>query len=250
MRYFADYIKGKPYQKTVLWENSSPTSDFSAQTITLSDDITNYDMLEVVWLRSKNATDKNTIQFSVADIINNGNASGVAKCRICIGEYDGSLNTARLVYYVSNTQLGISVDYRFGASTTYTDSDIPLKIIGIKKGINEFKFKKGTLTWSEFTETGASGEHKIEVGFRPKKIIWYFPNTCFLDTYYEEVSTTYFVGNTLITSGNYSWQKLGLKAGQNPWLLNLQSVDDIGFTLGYKDYQDWSSRTLFWEAWG
>ena len=250
MRYFADYIKGKPYERVVLWENSSPSSAFSAQTITLEDDITNYDQLEIQWcLNTSNLDNKRSIIVHVTEFIASG-ANDAVSCKSMLAQYNGSINTIRVVYYVTNTSVGVTASYRVASSGSETTNCVPLKIIGIKKGLNEFKFKKGTLTWSEFTETGASGEHKIEIGFRPKKIIWYFPNTCFLDTYYEEVSTTYFVGNTLITSGNYSWQKLGLKAGQNPWLLNLQSVDDTGFTLGYKDYQDWSSRTLFWEAWG
>ena len=250
MRYFADYIKGKPYQKTVLWENSSPTSDFGDVTVELSETMNNYDQLMFVYQTTKTSNDPISVIMSVSDFKKTNWGSSVGDYRLFIGGMPVSnTNESRLVARVDDTHIRFYYAYTYAGASNSTYI-IPLKIIGIKRGLGEQGFKKGTLTWSEFTETGANGEHKIVVGIRPKKIIWYFPNTCFLDTYYEEVSTTYFVGNTLITSGNYSWQKLGLKAGQNPWWLNLQSVDDTGFTLGYKDYIDWSDRILFWEAWG
>lgn len=46
-----DYIDNENFQTkgTLLWTNPNPTSSFSAQTITLSDSISNYDFYEVIY---------------------------------------------------------------------------------------------------------------------------------------------------------------------------------------------------------
>ncbi len=61
--YLAKYL-GQP-KMSVLWENSSPTSSFPAQTVTLSETITNFKLYTVIY---KMATD-NAMLFSNTSIV-------------------------------------------------------------------------------------------------------------------------------------------------------------------------------------
>lgn len=130
MRYFADYIKGKPYQKTVLWENSSPTSDFASQAVTLSDDITNYDVIRFTYKDSKSGTDIDYIETSVADFLETvGGASFIG--------FVSSQSYCRRICFSTITEISFSNNLRLNASGTSNSTNIPLKIIGIKKGLGE-----------------------------------------------------------------------------------------------------------------
>ncbi len=134
MRYFADYIKGKPYQKTVLWENSSPTSNFANQNITLSDDMTNYDQLELTWAYATSGNGMTaSMIFPVADFIKTLTS---AYPKYFFGTYTTVFFT-RYLYYVNNTTIMISLDYRINATGNQQNTDIPLRIVGIKKGLGE-----------------------------------------------------------------------------------------------------------------
>lgn len=50
------YKNTSPDTGTVLWDNPSPTSNFTSQTVTLSDDLSNYKHLEVVAIDNATAT--------------------------------------------------------------------------------------------------------------------------------------------------------------------------------------------------
>ena len=49
---------GGMLEETVLWTNPSPTSDFAAQTVTLSDSISNYDYIKFEYLMHKSYLNK------------------------------------------------------------------------------------------------------------------------------------------------------------------------------------------------
>ena len=123
-------------------------------------------------------------------------------------------------------------------------------------GVN--KIAIGTLQYNDprWTGSGAYSECPIEVGFQPTHIIWYFESNGsspypFMSIYNAELKNDKFFGSTLIqasSGNNWQWIENGRKSGQNPWFLGLQTVDSNGFTIGYKDYENWSSYTLKWIA--
>lgn len=55
-------------RNTLLWENASPTSNFAAQTVTLSDAVTNYDFLVIVVAFSTSTQDHSANLIPVSDI--------------------------------------------------------------------------------------------------------------------------------------------------------------------------------------
>lgn len=137
MRYFADYIKGKPYQKTVLWENSNTSAVFDAQIVTLEDSISNYDEIGIYYKVSRSDNDSSAIPvFMNVDDFKKTSSTGdsfIFGNTIVIG----SFGYGRMIYYVSDTSIQIMTCYKFNASASSNYNAIPVKIIGIKKGLGE-----------------------------------------------------------------------------------------------------------------
>ena len=171
MRYFADYIKGKPYQKAVLWENSSPTTAFADQVVTLSDSIKNYDEIKVEYAYATNNSAKQSEYISVSDLLLTANADG--KYSFSIGCTTYSYWYVRVIYYTSDTELHISTCCRVSGNSNDNTTIIPLKIIGIKKGLGEEGSKGDS---GQFTPT-TSAFTEITLPFEPTDIYFYFTYT-------------------------------------------------------------------------
>ena len=218
MRYFADYIKGKPYQRTVLWENSSPTSAFANQTLTLLDDITNYDFLRVSWRYQQADAMECYEDIPVADFIANG-ADLTYGTKYVLGIY-GGVYAVRTVTYATNTTIVIGTATRVGGTNTYTNCVIPLKIVGIKKGIGEVG-KKERYEWMIQNPVA-----EYNVGFKPKQLIvslMYNNSQNMTFVYDEDYSTTRWRRYYASSVDEYSLQDTSV-AG-------LYDITDTGFVL-------------------
>lgn len=121
--------------ETTLWTNSSPTSSFAEQTITLSQAFTNFDLIKIEYQASVSKTtkgyvyvDKTTLQQSLW--------SDASKPLVSISgrnnSASGSTQYVRRIVYVSTTQLTITTAYQINANNSATNSAIPTKITGIK----------------------------------------------------------------------------------------------------------------------
>ena len=122
---------GKRFDETTLWTNSSPTSSFAAQVVTLSDDYTNYDYIKVVYAFATTAQTGGNVKsalMSSADISageGNGLHLALGGLHIISGSYYYS---ARIVIKQSDTtKLRISADFGISPSDS---REIPLSIIG------------------------------------------------------------------------------------------------------------------------
>lgn len=119
--------------ETVLWQNPSPSSTFSGQTVTLSDDIDNYDYIKFefkgstqsAWVSVPNIS----IIYSVEDFKTTSSSNTHTRCAAAaVGDY----NYGRFFNYVNDTavQFGNSVNISNGSSVN--TANIPLKVSGLK----------------------------------------------------------------------------------------------------------------------
>ncbi len=133
--------------ETVLWTNPSPSSNFSATTVTVSQDITNFSLIGVEWKRTTSDTNR-YITAAPPDTLlmteSGYNSQANARERLSIGMlYTASGGTYfrfRMVKAMSNTTISISDGFHGGITsstssasrTTTPSSNIPTRIIGYK----------------------------------------------------------------------------------------------------------------------
>lgn len=120
-------VANSTYEKkgVLLWTNSSPTSSFSAQTITLNDTLSNYDCYEILFRQST----------TVPRIFNTG------KIPVGSGTILG-FNTGSLWYLratgdtVSGNTIAFEAGYGSSGSATVDNTrTIPMYVIGYKTGL-------------------------------------------------------------------------------------------------------------------
>jgi hypothetical protein len=114
-----EQVSGKGISIKTLWENSNPTSDFAAQTITLS--TADYDYYILIWcVNNENKNYKTNISLK---------GKG---CWLDWAYFSNGVQLAtREVSYVNDTTLSFLSPSTNG--TTRNDRCIPIKIIGIKE---------------------------------------------------------------------------------------------------------------------
>lgn len=122
---------GEQYTETVLWTNPSPTADFAAQTVTLSNSIDNYKYIKIKYCFSKSYNTGNYLSDYIISVDEfkkapYPEASGTARLNFSFARMNTS-NVAgyRRFYYASSTTI------RFGS--TDTNALIPLEILGINE---------------------------------------------------------------------------------------------------------------------
>lgn len=118
---------------TTLWTNSSPTSSFATQTITLSDEISDYDFIKIVWAISTSETSQyQGVYFIPADTF----ANYLQAKNRSVGNL-GMSNTSdyaytRNVFYASDTSIKFGNCYRVGTTTQANTICIPISVIGCR----------------------------------------------------------------------------------------------------------------------
>ena len=115
--------------RTSLWSNSSPSSDFAGQTVSLSQSIANFKYIAIEYKASTSSSITIEILFTPTDLrkatVSNGNPLFALA-----GRYPNVFNE-RFFYYSSDTGISFS-DARIYNSTTVKNSyAIPIKISGI-----------------------------------------------------------------------------------------------------------------------
>lgn len=123
---------GEALVETVLWTNPSPSSNFSAQTITLSQSMSDFDMLRFE-IRTHVSSPTTSKSIYVPLSYFNSTSSGANAYKLVLGVYQFTNLYARETYKSSDTQIYISEARRLNASGTSTDQTIPYKIYGVKK---------------------------------------------------------------------------------------------------------------------
>lgn len=125
----------KTLTETTLWTNSSPTANFAAQDVTLSQSMRNFDYLKVTYKLEKTSSDVLGCAIKpVSEIVNTvTQVSTGDHFGISIG-YSGSGARLRLLLYKSDTTLNITTNLAVASSSTADRNNqlIPMQIIGIK----------------------------------------------------------------------------------------------------------------------
>ena len=222
---------GATQTETVLWTNQSPSSDFAAQTVTLSDDMNNYDYLKVSY-ENYNAgagtNDPYNIYISVSDFKTSRYADSTRHNTFTFGGIYAPSNNCytRQMVYNTDTTVKFGTCTQIGGTSASGNNSIPLQIVGIKVALppSVGNVKTGTFTIaSGVTDT-------ITCGFRPKKIYIYnleSTSKMFADIYDENVSLTYTIGAYKSSSGN-GCSSYTIGGGNNG---AIQSITDTGFTF-------------------
>lgn len=114
--------------ETTLWTNSSPTTSFSAQAVTLSQSMANFDYIKIQYAKTKDKTGEfqPSIIVSYADFLHTKSSEDSGRIKAVLYYYD----TYRRFYYVSDTS--IQFNQATSGSTSYPSYNVPIKISGLK----------------------------------------------------------------------------------------------------------------------
>ena len=156
---------GGELEETVLWTNPSQSTNFSAQTLTLSDDIDNYDFIKLTWKSSTTVSIEADVYWEVSDVKNFSEVNDEPQGAICSKAPSGSYRYARRIYYVSDTQLGISGCSVIGAASSNEALVIPVKVSGMKYGNK--RPSAAPIAIGTFTAS-TSAQTTVSLGFKPK----------------------------------------------------------------------------------
>ena len=120
-----------PLPETTLWTNSSPTSSFSAQSVTLSKAVQNFEYLEIYYRFS--TSDSTTVRdiFLVEDLDTSSITRRIIGMRRTSGE-----TRVRPIQLTSSTTIQFSASYQTTTSSQSTSNTyiIPTKIVGRGSG--------------------------------------------------------------------------------------------------------------------
>lgn len=116
------------FDETTLWTNSSPSSSFAAQTVTLSQSYENFDFINITYCKRTTETSLlSSVYLSTADLAAMGsNFRGV------LGNRLDTTDRVRTFYPSSNTQIYFNTAYNYASSTQNNNQSIPTKITGLK----------------------------------------------------------------------------------------------------------------------
>ena len=128
---------GATYTETVLWTNPSSSSDFAAQTVTLSDDINNYDYLKVSYKNlttSAGVNDPYSVLISVSDFKTSLSGNSTRHNAFTFGGIYAPSNTnwTRFMFYDTDTTARFGACTQIGGTQSSNTNAIPLQIVGIK----------------------------------------------------------------------------------------------------------------------
>ena len=128
------YASPKPSgTETTLWTNSAPTSNFAAQSVTLSDSVNNYDFIKIYF--NNNVSDMSFGSGSILLPVSylKTCVSGSNNPKFAIGAVQVSLSSVRCGYYVNPTSIYFLAAYHYGDSNTSTFPQyiVPTAISGI-----------------------------------------------------------------------------------------------------------------------
>ena len=124
---------GHRMTETTLWTNPNPSSLYSNGTVTLSDDIDNYDYIKFTYKPWTTSSQIMSSLYPLSDVklSVSGNSTNHSVMSMICNLSDNS-NFARRVYYASDTSITFNASYQINASNSSANTNIPQQIIGCK----------------------------------------------------------------------------------------------------------------------
>lgn len=203
------------YEETILWQNSSPTSAFEAQNLTLSESIDDFDYLSITYAGTiSESAPKIKIMFTPTDL--RKSVASSPNPRIIISGHYGSNNYRldRTLILNSVTSIAVSAASRVGASGTYNQAAIPLSVIGIKRVPITYgpwpKFGQQPDVVFNNADAPATGTATITVTQKPRYIVFTMTRKATTYVYYTAIidvvnGIAWRTGYTSDTDRNEAW---------------------------------------------
>lgn len=116
--------------ETTLWTNSSPTSNMSATTVSLSQAVTNFDYIKFTYRFSTSNSSEYAVILSATDVTKSATTSG--NFTIALMVRSSSYYRIRRVTYNSSTSLDVSLAWDANHQGSSSSEAIPIKISGLK----------------------------------------------------------------------------------------------------------------------
>ena len=125
-------VSGGSLTPTTLWTNSNIYNTFNDQDIILSDDIDNYTYIGITYqFNNSEHASLMTLMTSVSDLKKMTYTGSVIRPVICLaGSNPSGVIFTRLIWYVDDTTLHVSLGYRVANTQTFNNVIIPLNVIG------------------------------------------------------------------------------------------------------------------------
>lgn len=126
---------GGSLEETLLWENSTPSSSYGENTITLSDSVQNYDYLRFEFTRGTTNPEIFSVIYTVDELDNtaqNANGEKLSSPTIYVS---GTGNYTRILSKLSDTSILFSHCKKYGTGIDTVNSDttlMPYKVFGLK----------------------------------------------------------------------------------------------------------------------
>lgn len=124
---------GAALTESILWTNSSPTSNLASKNISLNDSFLNYSYIKISYKINTSSSEEYQVLYS-ADLVKKS-AFVTNVPIISIGARHSTLGGAsiiRCITYVSDTSLHFANATLISSSTTYNDYIIITQITGVK----------------------------------------------------------------------------------------------------------------------
>lgn len=142
-------------EEELLWTNSSPTSSFAGQTVTLSKSIANYDYIKFVWQYANDTPNNIASMLAPSEVVQK--TGTVSYPQLTLGGR-GSTNTlARQIRYTSDTQLEFTNCSYINQSGTVNSTIIPVAIYGCNLRVATSE----TSLWRNSSPTSTMGETTV-----------------------------------------------------------------------------------------
>lgn len=208
--------------ETVLWTNGSPTSQFAAQTITLSDDYSNYDYIEV-YFRLSTSDDTEYRDIIPKVTLDKSNSSNT----FAIGNAYSNSTRAR-GSYVNGASMYFTAAYPLTSTSTTNSYVIPTKIVGISVSLPP---SVGNVKTGTFTNTAGTNT-TVTCGFKPKKIFIYNmsgANTLFTHAYDEDIANDYSMSGYRTSSSSANCNRYSVASSTTNG--TIQEITSTGFVF-------------------
>ena len=122
---------GKRFDETTLWTNNAPTNTFAGQSVTISEDMDNFDYIKVKFRLSTTDATESSCSFVVSEL-KQFTTTSISPVGSIAGYTASSTSYARFISYESDTSIKITGGFRLNTSGSSNSVLIPTSIVGCK----------------------------------------------------------------------------------------------------------------------
>lgn len=115
--------------ETTLWTNSSPSTSFSDQSVTLSESVENFKYI-AFYVRTSESDNTESYVICDVDELKTYIASGTHP-ELCMASRVNNQQFTRMVFYVDTTHIKYDNAYELTGAPTRNSYVIPTKIVGL-----------------------------------------------------------------------------------------------------------------------